>query len=295
MLEGIVEISKDILNELSIKYPKAKTYSKLEDAIDDDFDGFTIATPADTHFSIAKKIISSGKHLLIEKPMVLKVNQAEELVLLAKQKKVNLMVGHVLLFHPAIKKIKQIIDKGSIGELQYIYSNRLNLGKVRSEENVFWSFAPHDISVFQYLTESFPENIYAYGSVLLQRGIYDSTMTHFEYKSGVSAHIFVSWLHPFKEHRLVVIGKKGMISFEDSKEGKPLKLYSKAFDLSNGIPEKIDGPVRLISYENKLPLTSELEYFVEHCSDKKNNFANGEHGLEVVKILVEASKSLLQK
>ncbi len=294
-LEGIVEISKDVVNELLIKYPNIKIYSKLEDAINDDFDGFTIATPAETHFSIAKKIITSGRHLLIEKPMVLNVNEAEELVLLAKQKKVNLMVGHVLLFHPAIQKIKQIIDDGVIGELQYIYSNRLNLGKVRSEENVFWSFAPHDIAIFQYLTESFPENIYAYGSVLLQRGIYDSTMTHLEYKSGVNAHIFVSWMHPFKEHRLVVIGKKAMISFEDSKEGKPLKLYSKTFDLSKGIPEKIDGPVRLISYENKLPLTSELEYFVEHCSDKINNFANGEHGLEVVKILVAASANLLQK
>ncbi len=295
VLGGIVEISKDVLNELLIKYPKTKTYSKLEDALDDNFDGFTIASPAETHFSIAKKIINSGKHLLIEKPMVLKVNEAEELVLLAKQKKVNLMVGHVLLFHPAIQKIKQIINDGVIGELQYIYSNRLNLGKVRSEENVFWSFAPHDIAIFQYLTESFPENIYAHGSVLLQRGIYDSTMTHFEYKSGVSAHIFVSWMHPFKEHRLVVIGKKAMISFEDSKEGKPLKLYSKTFDLSKGIPEKIDGPVRLIPYDKKLPLTSELEYFVEHCSNKKISFSDGKHGLEVVKILVKASNNLLQK
>ena len=295
VLGGIVEISKTVLDELFIKYPKIKTYSKLEDALDDDFDGFTIASPAETHFSIARKILRSGKHLLIEKPMVLKVNEAEELVLLAKQKKVNLMVGHVLLFHPAIQKIKRIIDDGVIGELQYIYSNRLNLGKVRSEENVFWSFAPHDIAIFQHLTESFPETIYAHGSALLQKGIYDSTMTHLEYKSGVSAHIFVSWMHPFKEHRLVVIGKKAMISFEDSKEGKPLKLYSKTFDLSKGIPEKIDGPVRLIPYEPKLPLTSELEYFVEHCSDKKNNFANGEHGLEVVKILVEASNNLLQK
>ena len=216
-LGGIVETSKKSLKELLIKYPETKTYSKLENALDNDFDGFTIATPAETHFSIAKKIISSGKHLLIEKPMVLKVDEAEELVLLAKQKQINLMVGHVLLFHPAIQKIKKIIDDGVIGKLQYIYSNRLNLGKVRSEENVFWSFAPHDIAIFQYLTESFPENIHAHGSVLLQKGIYDSTMTHLEYKSGVRAHIFLSWLHPFKEHRLVVIGKKAMISFEDSK------------------------------------------------------------------------------
>ena len=294
-LYGIVDPNKEILNKCLRLYPNTKVYSNIEDSLVDNYQGYTIATPADTHFEIAKKLILSKKHVLIEKPMTLTIKHAKELVSLSKKMKVNVLVGHVLLFHPAIKKIKQLIDDNSIGQLQYIYSNRLNLGKVRTQENVFWSLAPHDIAIFQYFTNSFPNKINAHGSVLLQKGIYDSTTTHFEYKSGVKGHIFVSWLHPFKEHRLVVIGKKAMISFEDSKEGKPLKLYSKKIDLSNGIPEKVDGPVELIKYNRELPLTSELKHFLENCLNKKNNFADGNHGLEVVKILVESSNKLIQR
>ena len=136
-----------------------------------------------------------------------------------------------------------MIENGDIGDLQYVYSNRLNLGKVRTEENVFWSLAPHDIAIFQYLTDSIPKKINATGSTFLQKGIPDSTLTQLEYENGVKGHIFVSWLHPFKEHRLVVIGSEAMISFEDSLNDKPLKLYSKKIDLESGVPEKIDGPV----------------------------------------------------
>ena len=137
---------------------------------------------------------------------------------------------------------------------------------------------------------SYPKKILATGSTILQKGIPDSTLTHIEYDNGVDGHIFVSWLHPFKEHRLVVIGSEAMISFEDSLDGKPLKLYSKKFDIVNGIPEKIDGPVKFISYEKKSPLMNELEYFVDHLNYKKITIANMHHGFEVIKILEEASR-----
>ena len=202
------------------------------------------------------------------------------------------MVGHVLLFHPAIKKIKTLIDSGKIGKLQYIYSNRLNLGQVRTEENVFWSLAPHDISIFQYFTGAFPKAIHASGSSFLQEGIHDSTITQVKYSNGVEGHIFVSWLHPFKEHRLVVIGSEAMITFEDSSEGKPLKLYDKKFDMTQGVPEKIDGPVTLIDYEQKMALTEELRYFLEHLDGKKPSIGNGEHALDVMEILIEASNQI---
>jgi UDP-2-acetamido-3-amino-2,3-dideoxy-glucuronate N-acetyltransferase len=213
-------------------------------------------------------------------------------VRLSEENNVNLMVGHVLLFHPAIKKIKALIDSGKIGKLQYIYSNRLNLGQVRTEENVFWSLAPHDISIFQYFTETIPEAIHASGSTFLQNGIHDSTITQLKYPNGIEGHIFVSWLHPFKEHRLVVIGSEAMITFEDSSEGKPLNLYAKKFDMAKGVPEKIDGPVTLIDYEQKMALTEELRYFVNHLDGRKPKIANGEHALEVMQILIEASKQL---
>ena len=293
VLNGIVESNPKLQETLFENYPNVLLYEDISLALKDDYDGFTVASPAETHYEISKMIIRAGKHLLIEKPMTLSVSDSEELLLLSKQYKVNLMVGHVLLFHPAIKKIKNIIDSGAIGNLQYMYSNRLNLGKVRTEENVFWSLAPHDIAIFQYFTDSFPKNIQSKGSTFLQEGIPDSTMTTLKYENGVEGHIFVSWLHPFKEHRLVVIGSEAMISFEDSLEGKPLKLYSKKFDLIAGIPEKVDGPVELVTYEQKMPLTEELEYFINHLNDKKPMIASGEHGLEVVKILVAASKQIL--
>ena len=293
VLSGIVEPDKNLQASLSIDYPDIPCYDDISLPLKKRFDGFTIATPAETHFDIAKKIISAGKHVLIEKPMTLSVSDSEELLLLSKKFNVNIMVGHVLLFHPAVRKIKEIISKGAIGELQYMYSNRLNLGKVRTEENVFWSLAPHDIAIFQYLTGALPLKIHSKGSTFLQPGIPDSTMTNIEYESGVKGHIFVSWLHPFKEHRLVVIGSEAMISFEDSKDGKPLKLYSKKFDLISGVPEKVDGPVDWIPYEQKMPLTEQLKYFAQHLNEKKPLISNGRDGLEVVKILVKASEQLV--
>ena len=294
VLKGVVELDNITLKSALNTYPKIKGHLTIEEALLEDYDGFTIATPAKTHFKIAKIIIEAKKHVLIEKPMTFSIEEAEELVNLADKNKVNVMVGHVLLFHPAIMKIKNIIGNGEIGDLQYIYSNRLNLGKVRTEENVFWSLAPHDIAIFQYLTGSIPIKINANGSTFLQEGIPDSTMTQLEYENGVKGHIFVSWLHPFKEHRLVVIGSEAMISFEDALDEKPLKLYSKKIDFKSGIPEKIDGPVKVIYYENKKPLDIELEYFISHLSSVKPKISNIRHGYEVVKTLVDASQQILR-
>ena len=292
-LGGIVENNTALLQDISKSYPNVEIYSSLEDALkNDDFAGFTVATPAETHYELSKGIIEENKHILVEKPFTLNVENAEKLLKLADDNNVNLMVGHVLLFHPAIKKIKKFILEGKIGELQYIYSNRLNLGQVRTKENVFWSLAPHDVAIFQYLSESFPVAVKAQGSTFLQKGIHDSTITQLKYANGVEGHIFVSWLHPFKEHRLVVIGSEAMITFEDSIQGKPLKLYSKKIDLESGIPEKIDGPVKLIEYSNQMPLMEELSYFVDHLDGKNLEISNGEQALDVTRILVNAGRQL---
>jgi len=294
VLGGIVEEDTAVIKEVSRNYPKIKFYNKVESALtEDNFDGFTIATPSETHYKLAKKLIKAQKNVLVEKPLAFSVEDAKELLKLSRENKVSLMVGHVLLFHPAIRKIKHLIDRKKIGDLQYIYSNRLNLGQVRTEENAFWSLAPHDIAIFQYLIDEFPNYIQASGSSFLQPEIQDSTLTYLKYKCGIEGHIFVSWLHPFKEHRLVVVGSKAMITFEDSINEKPLKLYSKRFDFSNGVPEKIDGPVDLIHYDDKPPLTSELEYFAK-CVNYGNEIqiSNGHHALDVTRILVAASEQL---
>ena len=153
-------------------------------------------------------------------------------------------------------------------------------------------FAPHDISIFQYLNNKYPINIDAKGSSFLQKGIYDSTITQLSYSNNVEGHIFVSWLHPFKEHRLVVIGSKGMLTFEDSSSEKKLKLYDKGFEVKNGIPTKVDGSIKTVDYGYEAPLEAELKYFIAHCNSKKPIIANSDHAIDVTRILVEASKQI---
>lgn len=289
-LGAIVEANAERLNELLKLYP-VEGFTELEQALEQDFDGFTVAVPAPLHFQVARKIIESGKSVLVEKPMTLSAETSKELVDLAERKGVQLMVGHVLLFHPAIRKIKEIIDSGELGNLYYLYSNRLNLGTVRTEENVFWSFAPHDISVLDYFVGHPAEKIVSKGSKFLQEEVYDVTITQLDYPNNVHAHIFVSWLHPFKEQRLVVIGSKGMVSFDDATAEKEIKFYDKRIDFEKGIPVKVENPTRIIPYEQKQPLTEELKYFIEHL-DKKIEIADGQSGLEVVKVLEEAEKKI---
>lgn len=287
-LGGIVEANPKRLEELLSQFP-VEGFTELEMALEKGFDGYTIAAPAPFHYDIAKKLLEKGQHVLVEKPMTLSSETSKELVDIAVENNANLMVGHVLLFHPAIRKIKEVIDSGKIGELYYLYSTRLNLGTVRTEENVFWSFAPHDISVLDYFVGHPAVEIESKGTKFLQQNVYDYTMTQLTYPGNVHAHIFVSWLHPFKEQRLVVIGSKGMISFDDSSAEKEILFYDKHIDFEQGIPIKIDNPTEIIPYEKKQPLTEELKYFVENL-DKKIEIADGYSGWEVVKVLEKAQE-----
>jgi len=268
-LGGFVEKDKSVIENLKIDYPDCKYFDNLNDALNHGFDGFTIATPPITHFEIAKKIINSGFHVLVEKPLTLNLKDAIELNELAKQKNINLMVGHLLLFHPAFMKIKSLIESGLLGEVQYIYSNRLNLGTFRSDENVFWSFAPHDISLFNYYFKKIPEGVTSRGVDILQKNIHDTTITSFKYNDNKMGHIFVSWLHPFKEHRFVIIGAEGMIHFEDSSVNKSLLFYDKKADFTSRYPIPKSGVTKKINYKKELPLTNELKYFISKLNGEK--------------------------
>ena len=292
-LGGIVEPDTVIRNDCQKKYSDIKIFANIKEAVRENFDGFTVATPAETHFEIAKFIINHKKHVLVEKPITLKAAEAISLKKLAEENGVNLMAGHLLLFHPAIQKIKELVEKGKIGKFEYIYSNRLNLGTVRTEENILWSFAPHDISIFQHLMRSMPIEIVSRGGAFLQPHIHDSSMTVLTYPENVVAHIFVSWLHPFKEHRIVVIGSKGMLSYEDSSDTKNILFYEKGIDWIQGEPIKRDGPTDIIPYDKSMPLTEELKYFVDHLNGDPIETADAQNAIEVLEILEKASESLL--
>lgn len=291
-LACIVESNQQRLDELLSQYP-VQGYTEIDDAIQQGFDGYILATPAETHYPIGKKLLEQGLNVLIEKPMALSSEHSKELVKIAEQTKARLMVGHVLLFHPAIRKVKEVIDSGKIGQLYYIYSTRLNMGTVRTEENVFWSFAPHDISILDFFIGQSATKIEAKGVNFLQNNIYDVTIAQFTYPGNVHAHVFVSWLHPFKEQRLVVVGSKGMISFDDASLEKNILYYNKHIDWVYGKPVKVEQPNEIIAYEKAMPLTEELKYFVENL-DETIEIANGKTGQRVVQVL-ETVQELISK
>lgn len=292
-LAGIVDPDESALAKAREAHPDARTFSSLHGALASGFDAFTVATPSATHFEIADKLLRADRHVLVEKPMALSAAEARELAALAEKKGLTLMVGHVLLFHPAIRRIRELTLAGKIGKIQYLYSNRLNLGTVRKEENILWSFAPHDISIFQHLLETRPVDVVSRGGAFLQPTIHDSTLTILKYPGNVSGHIFVSWLHPFKEHRLVIIGDKGMFLFTDAPDGGRLQFYEKGIDFVRGEPIKRDGPTETIELETVAPLTAELRYFVENLGKGPVKLAGAASGVEVLEILEDATSSLM--
>jgi UDP-2-acetamido-3-amino-2,3-dideoxy-glucuronate N-acetyltransferase len=291
-LAGIVDTDGANLARLAEQYPRAKTFASIRPVLEAGFDGFVVATPAHTHFELASFLLENRRPVLVEKPLALTVADAVALRELSEERGTLLMVGHVLLFHPAIRRIKRLISDGKIGRLQYLYSNRLNLGTVRTEENILWSFAPHDISVFQYLVSEKPAEIVTRGGAFLQPGIHDTTMTVITYPNNVVGHVFVSWLHPFKEHRMVIIGSKGMLSYEDSREAKDILFYEKGIDWIQGEPVKREGPTEAIPYDRHMPLTEELRYFIEHLADKSVPLAGAADGVAVLEILEQATLEL---
>ena len=292
-LGGVVESDNSILDSVKKEFPDCSTFLNVDESFKKEFDAYIVATPPKSHFLIAKRIIEKKRHLLVEKPITLDLNEAIELNKLAKKNDVSLMVGHLLLFHPAFIKIKNIVDEGKIGEIQYIYSNRLNLGSFRNNENVLWSFAPHDISLFNYFFESLPLSVFSSGVDILQEGVHDTSITSFKFDGNRMGHIFVSWLHPFKEHRFVLIGSKGMLHFEDAGKNKKLLFYKKSVDLNGDTPISKSEGVFEVNFSNELPLELELKYFISNMEGKIEK-ANGDSAVDVMKVLDLASKSLIE-
>ncbi len=292
-LAGIVEASEARREFAKEQHPGIPLFSSLTEARNAiSFDAVAIATPAPTHAAVGLEALEAGYHTFIEKPLALTVEDGRRLVKASKEAGKKLMVGHLLLHHPAIRKIKELIDDGSLGSLRTIYSHRLNLGTVRKEENALWSFAPHDISVILHLLSEQPAEIDCSGGAFLQPRIHDTTLTSLSFPSGAFAHIYVSWLHPFKEHRLVVVGDKRMAVFEDTRANDKLLLYDCGIDFIEGDPVKRNKEAIPVEYPQTEPLRTECQHFLDSITRDETPLTDGQNGLDVLRVLAAAQSSL---
>lgn len=293
---AICDIDKKRLELIQEKYTDLAVYDDYKELLKNpEVEAVVISTPAATHYPITKDVLCANKDVFIEKPIALQYKDGEELVSLAQKKNKILMVGHLLEYHPAIVKLKDLINKGELGKINYIYSNRLNLGKFRTEENILWSFAPHDISVILDLLGEMPKEVSAYGGNYLNPDITDVTVTTMNFPSGTKAHIFVSWLHPYKEQKLVVIGDKKMIMFDDVSPKNKLFAYNHKIEWIERQPVPHPEEAQPLNVEKKEPLRAECEHFIECITSRKNPKTDGNNGLRVLRILEACQHSLKQK
>ena len=292
-LDRICDFSSERLTRLAEQYPGVRMESSYDAILEDPaIDAVVVATPAECHFTMARQALMAGKDVYVEKPLTLHCDEAEALTKLAEQEKRILMVGHLLEFHPAIVRLQELIDQGELGRLEYIYSNRLNLGKVRREENALWSFAPHDISVILLLMKQMPIQVTATGGTYLQPNIADVTVSTMLFNRGVRAHIFVSWLHPYKEQKLVLVGERRMAVFDDIRKTDKLQLHDKKIDLVNGqfVVEKTAA--KTIDFSPEEPLLLECRHFLECLETRRTPKTDGHDGWRVLKVLEASQRSL---
>ncbi len=293
VLRTICDSNQDRLLAFQEQYPginSTLSYSHL--LKDPGIRAVVIATPALYHYEMAKEALLAGKDVFVEKPMALEVKEGEELVRISKKEGRILLVGHILQYHPCVLKLKELINHGDLGKIQYIYSNRLNLGKIRTEENILWSFAPHDISVMLGLLGESPQTVTAHGGSFLQPSLVDVTMTTLSFPSGVKGHIFVSWLHPFKDQKLIVVGEKKMAVFDGIANQGTLTLYPHKVEWIDRIPVGKMAEGEEVTVETSEPLKEECRHFLE-CMDKRETpKSDGEEGLQVLKILHAFQESM---
>jgi UDP-2-acetamido-3-amino-2,3-dideoxy-glucuronate N-acetyltransferase len=292
-LYAICDVNPSVSAAIAAQYPKIRAFAQPEDAFADPaVHAIILATPAEQHYSIGLAALAAGKDLYVEKPLALHWEEGAEMVFAAHHAGRILMVGHLLHYHPAVIRIKDLIHDGELGRIEYIYSNRLSMGKIRREENALWSFAPHDISVLVSLVGHLPLQVSATGGAYLQPNIADVTISNLLFDRGTRAHIFVSWLHPYKEQRLVVIGSKQMLVFEDSRPDRKLMLFNKHIELKQGQFEAAKPEGSVLDFSTQEPLLMECAHFVECVQERKTPRTPGEEGVQVLKVLEACQRSL---
>jgi len=281
-------------------FPRTVVTDDLEQVLaDDSVDAVVVATSVPTHYELGKRVLEAGKHAFVEKPMTLKAAHAEELVALAAEKDRLLMSGHLLEYHPALRTVKGLLDDGELGDTYYVYSNRLNLGKVRADENALWSLGSHDVYVINYLTGEDPMEVSAHGECYLQPGVEDVVFGYIRYPSGVVGHMHVSWLDPHKARKVTVVGSDKMVVFDDMESDRKVTIYDKGAYKAQyeSYGEYISlrfGDIHIPRIPNDEPLRIECQHFLDCITDGRQPISDGHDGLNVVRVLEAMERSLCE-
>lgn len=299
-LKYVCDLDKKLLAVQKKNFPSIVTTTNLEEVLSDtEIDAVVIATEVPTHFEIAQKSLEAGKHTYVEKPLTLKADDAKALVELAKEKKLKLMVGHLLEYHPAVNFLKEMIDKGQLGQPYYMYTQRVNLGIVRQDENAWWSLAPHDISVICYLLGSEPVSVAAHGQCYLQKNIEDVVFATIKFADGKVANVHCSWLDPHKIRKMTVVGSEKMVTFDDMEATEKIRIYDKGaavkHDITTSYAEVISlrfGDIVIPKVPSGEPLALECKHFIDCVLDGMPIRSDGIEGLRVVRVLEAGQKSL---
>lgn len=286
----------DVRERLAAVHRRARFTADIEDLLaDDDLDAIVVATPVPTHADLAVRVLQAGKHCFVEKPLAQSVADGERAVAAAAEAGRILMVGHLLEYHPGVRKLKEIADSGELGDIHYIYSNRLNLGQLRADENALWSLGAHDISVILLLAGEDPSVCEAHGESYMRPGVEDVVFAFLRFPSGLAAHLHLSWLDPHKERRFTIVGSQRMATFDDMDLERKVTIYDKGFDQPAGsYGEYITraGDIYSPRISNAEPLRLEVEHFVQCVRDGTQPRSDGASGLRVVHVLEQLQAAL---
>lgn len=300
-LTALCDLDEKKLRQMQVQCPEAQMTTRFEDLTgDSNLDAIVVATTAPTHYALCKAALLAGKDVYVEKPFTLSVEEAEDLVNIADRGQRVLMVGHLLEYHPVVRKLKALIDSGELGEIYYIYNQRVNLGTVRGDESALWNFAPHDISCVLYLLGQEPTDVAARGQCYLQKGIEDVVFLTLNFNDRRMAHVHVSWLDPHKIRKMTIVGSRKMAVFDDAEGTEKLRIYDKGATTNadyNSFAEYITlrfGDITIPYLKMGEPLQIECAHFLDCVKDRKRPVSDGLDGLRVIKVLDAAQRSLRQ-
>jgi predicted dehydrogenase len=295
-LAWVCDLNEERRGTATARYPTARPTGDFDELLADDaVEAVVVATPVPTHADLARRALAAGKHVFVEKPMALGADEAEELVALAAERGLVLMPGHLLLYHPAVVKLKELVDSGVLGDVLYVYGNRQNLGTIRPDENALWSLGAHDLSVILYLLDEEPSELWARGESFLKPGVEDVVFCYLRFPSGKTAHMHLSWLDPHKMRRMTVVGRDRMAVFDDMELDRKVTIYDSAAEPALGTYGEWStrvGDVRSPRVANAEPLRLECEHFLALVRGEGDPLAAARAGLAVVRSLEQLQASL---